>query len=53
MGKNKTYRGKSRQNKYRRYGNPCGCYYCCGNPDKEHNKRKLFIQKHKSLDLEP
>ncbi len=26
---------------------PCGCYYCCGDMDEEHSKRKLKIPKHK------
>ena len=42
----KTYRGKSRQRKAI-LGAPCNCYYCSGNMDEEHNKRKLKIPKHK------
>ena len=42
MGKNKSHKARKNKNIL---SNPCGCYFCCGNPDKEHAIRKLKLVK--------
>lgn len=44
MGKNKSHRARKRK---QRLSHPCGCFFCCGNPDKEQRVRYLKIPKHK------
>lgn len=46
MGKNKSH--KARKNK-EKLSHPCGCFYCCGNPAKEHLVRKLKYVKNENL----